>query len=260
MLGHGNLFSMKKAILFLFLLILLFQSCSRGKSTYVEKPKAEARLEMAVTEYDIDELEAPSTLSERFSYAYGNLLAQSLDSAKQDVNAIYFARGFLDYYGTSYFSESELSEIFIEYQNRMLEEAAEAYRRQSEENLMRAESFLELNAQRSGVITSESGLEYEILRRAEGGRSPGKDDTVSFYYTMTLLNGQIVESSYDSGVPSVVSIDALIEGVQEALQLMKTGERFRFWIHPSRGYGESGMSVIGPNELLIFEVELVDIL
>ena len=155
-----------------------------------------------------------------------------------------------------------LDEIFIEYQNRMLEEAAAEYEKESRENLAEAEEFLKSNGKRSGVITRDSGLEYEVLRASgdESAPSPKMDDIVLINYTMTLLNGQIIDSSYDRGMVSELRVSDLVEGVAEGLTLMRKGERFKFWIPPHMAYGESGISEIGPNELLIFEVELVDIL
>ena len=248
------------SLIVLLIFFIIFPSCSSDNDEdVVVAPVYEKQMELG--EYDIDTLPAPESLDERFSYAYGNLLAESLERAEQNVDALYFARGFLDYYGSPFFSDSELDSIFLEYQNRMLEEAAEEYERESEANLEEAEQFLEINGRRNGVITTPSGLEYEIVRSVEGNAPhPGKDDIVLIDYTMTLLNGQIVESSYDRGTESQIKVSDLIEGAAEGIQLMKEGERFRFWIHPEKGYGENGVSVIGPNELLIFEVELVDIL
>ena len=252
-----------KKILLLFLVILLsvmLSSCSKEEDESVNGEPYDAV--MMDTSYGIDRLSAPESLDQRFSYAYGNLLAESLRNASQDVDAEYFARGFLDYYGTSFFTDEEIDEIFIEYQNRMLEEAAAEYEKESRENLAEAEEFLKSNGKRSGVITRDSGLEYEVLRASgdESAPSPKMDDIVLINYTMTLLNGQIIDSSYDRGMVSELRVSDLVEGVAEGLTLMRKGERFKFWIPPHMAYGESGISEIGPNELLIFEVELVDIL
>ncbi len=248
---------MRKIALFI-LAIILISSCGSGSSPAVEEKSDE----MDLTSYDIDMLSSPQSLIDRFSYAYGNLLAESLESAEQEVNPIYFARGFLDYYGSSFFSDEELDQIFIEYQNNMLEEAEREFAREAAANLSAAEEFLAVNGKRSGVVTTSSGLEYEVIRSSpvQGARSPEGNDIVLIDYTMTLLNGQIVESSYDRGDSSEISMSNLIAGVREALSLMSAGDRYRFWIHPDLAYGEDGNSVIGPNELLIFEVELKGII
>ena len=248
---------MRKLILLLVVITLFLMSCTKeGENSY----SPVIREEMGHSSYDIDTLGVPESLDERFSYAYGNLLAESLERASQDVDALYFARGFLDYYSSSFFTDEELDAIFLEYQNRMLEEASIEYERKSEENLKEADEFLDVNGKRSGVITTSSGLEYEVVRAVEDAPRPKEDDTVLIDYKMTLLNGQIVESSYDRGIGAEIPVVDLIEGAREGILLMKKGERFRFWIHPSLGYGENGISSIGPNELLIFEVELFDIL
>lgn len=250
----------KRVVLIAALAILLF-SCVQDEDEYAtdivlpDKPLAESS-------YDVDTLPFPGNLEDRFSYAYGNLLAESLFDGEQTVDPLYFARGFLDYYGSaSYYSDQELDAIFLEYQNYMLEEAQAAYERERGENLAKAEQFLEMNGKRNRVVTTPSGLEYEVLRAVSGyAPSPTDDDIVVIDYTITLLDGQIVESSYDGQLGSQIRVSDLIKGASEGLEIMKKGERYRFWIHPNLAYGDDGVSMIGPNELLIFEVELLDIL
>lgn len=246
-----------RKILIVIFVILSLSSCKKDESISISE---EEKVDLEISNYDIDTLNAPQSLSQRFSYAYGNLLAESLESAEQEVDPYYFARGFLDYYGTSYFTEDELDAIFVEYQNKMLEEAEAEFARESEENLKEAEDFLKANRMRAGVITTDSGLEYEIVRSSDTGASPKEDDAVLIDYTMTLLDSQVIESSYDRGLPSEINVSDLIEGAKEGIMLMKEGERFRFYIHPSLAYGENGVSKIGPNELLIFEVELHNVI
>ena len=107
-----------------------------------------------------------------------------------------------------------------------------------------------------GVITTRSGLKYKVLREGTG-RRPNMGDRVLVHYSCTLTDGTIVDSTYRDGEPEVLNIRELVRGFQEALQLMKVGSHFRVAVPAELGYGERGVEgVVGPNEPLIFEIEL----
>lgn len=107
-----------------------------------------------------------------------------------------------------------------------------------------------------GVITTPSGLKYKVLREGTG-RRPNMGDRVLVHYRCTLTDGTIVDSTYRSGEPEVLVVRELVRGFQEALQLMKVGSHFRVAVPAELGYGERGVEgVVGPDEPLIFEIEL----
>ncbi|MDE2877207.1 MAG: FKBP-type peptidyl-prolyl cis-trans isomerase [Gemmatimonadota bacterium] len=107
-----------------------------------------------------------------------------------------------------------------------------------------------------GVITTESGLKYKVLRQGTG-RRPLMGDRVLVHYSCSLTDGTVVDSSYQRGEPEVLVIRELVRGFQEALQLMRVGSHFRVAVPGELGYGERGVEgVVGPNEPLIFEIEL----
>lgn len=121
-------------------------------------------------------------------------------------------------------------------------------------------AYLAENARKPGVITTASGLQYLVL--AEGaGKSPKLKDTVVVNYRGTLLNGVEFDSSYLAGrEPAEFSLKRVIKGWKEGVQLMKEGAKFRFFIPPELAYGKRGSGIdIGPNETLIFEVELLKV-
>ncbi len=110
------------------------------------------------------------------------------------------------------------------------------------------------------TTTTESGLVYEVLHAGDGP-SPAANDQVVVHYRGTLTDGTQFDSSYDRGQPAVFSVGGLIPGFAEALQMMSVGSHVRVTIPPELAYGEGGMgSVIGPNETLIFEIELQEII
>lgn len=254
---------MKHVVLMMLALLFLF-SCSKPEEGDVSVRNSSNPTAVDTSEKDssdkLMDLGEPQGLVDRFSYAYGNLFASSLESLDKEISVDYFVRGVLDYYGTSYFTDEQMQEIFAEYQNMMIQENQERYEEQKKKNLEDALAFLAVNGKRSNVITTPSGLQYERIRKvSDKSVVPQEDDTVEIDYTITLLNGTVADSSYNRGQRAVVKVSQMIDGVKEGLMLMSPGEKYRFWIHPEKGYGENGVSVIGPNELLIFEVELYDI-
>lgn len=126
-------------------------------------------------------------------------------------------------------------------------------------NLAAAEAFLETNGAREGVVTTESGLQYEIITEGTGAL-PAASDTVEVHYHGTLLDGTVFDSSVDRGETSSFPVQGVIPGWVEGLQLMPVGSKWRLFIHPSLAYGERGSGPsIGPNSALIFEVEIFSI-
>lgn len=121
-------------------------------------------------------------------------------------------------------------------------------------------AFLAENAQKEGVITTKSGLQYLVLNEGKG-KSPKKTDTVVVNYRGTLINGVEFDSSYLAGrEPAEFPLNRVIKGWTEGLQLMKEGAKFRFFIPSHLAYGSRGAGIdIGADETLIFEVELLKV-
>ena len=115
------------------------------------------------------------------------------------------------------------------------------------------------NAKKDGVVTTESGLQYEVLTKGSGA-SPTADDSVTVHYTGTLIDGTIFDSSVERGEPATFGVTQVIAGWTEALQLMSVGDKLRLVIPSDLAYGLRGAGPsIGPNSTLIFEVELLKI-
>ena len=127
-----------------------------------------------------------------------------------------------------------------------------------EKSLKEGEAFLTENKKKEGVITTESGLQYEIITKGEGD-IPTDKDKVKVHYKGTLLNGETFDSSYDRGEPSTFPVTGVIKGWQEALQLMPVGSKWTVYIPSGIAYGARGQRGIAPNSTLIFEMELLEI-
>ena len=142
-------------------------------------------------------------------------------------------------------------------QQRMQAAAAAA----GQKNKADGDRFLAANKANKGVFSTPSGLQYMVLRQGAGPR-PNRGDNVRVNYQGTLLDGKVFDSSYERGQPAEFPLGGVIAGWQEGLTLMPVGAKYRFWIPGELGYGASGTpdGSIGPNAVLVFDVELMDVL
>ncbi len=127
------------------------------------------------------------------------------------------------------------------------------------ENRLKGEEFLAANSKREGVVTTETGLQYEVLQPGTGQQHPKVSDTVKVHYHGTLLDGSVFDSSVDRGEPIEFGLHQVIAGWTEGLQLMVVGEKTRLFIPSELAYGDRSAGSIKPGSTLIFDVELLGI-
>ncbi len=238
--------------------VLGFTSCAKESSVLEEAAAVETTQE--TVEWG-GALPQPETLLERFSYAFGYLFTQSYvqDGLEFDVDYFSMAMNQALQGEEGFYSQDQINEILMEYQTQIMEAEAAAQTEIAAANLEEAETFLEVNKDREGVITTESGLQYEVLVEGDGAK-PTASDVVTVHYEGSLVNGLVFESSYESGNPATFALGGVISGWVEGLQLMSVGSKYRLYLHPDLAYGEAGSPpVIEPSKLLIFEVELLSI-
>lgn len=125
------------------------------------------------------------------------------------------------------------------------------------ENIAEGQAFLTGNAQKEGVITTESGLQYEVLVKGEGEEHPKASTKVTVHYHGTLLNGTVFDSSVDRGQTISFGLNQVISGWTEGVQLMVIGDKTRFFIPSHLAYGNQAAGKIKPGSTLIFEIELI---
>lgn len=151
--------------------------------------------------------------------------------------------------------QAVVQDYMLAAQRKMLAQQAEA----GAANLAEGEAFLAENGKKPGVITTGSGLQYEVERQGDGPK-PTAEQTVEVHYRGTLIDGTQFDSSYDRGEPARFPVNGVIPGWVEALQLMPVGAKWKLFIPSTLAYGSQGMGGdIPPNSTLIFEVELLDI-
>ena len=198
--------------------------------------------------------------AQKASYGIGLRMGRQLADAVDMLDRAAFMRGFEDALGGEGpdIELNELTSVTQSFIADMQASAEAAGMRMGEENAAAGTAYLAENAARDGVLTTDSGMQYEVLRTGEGP-SPTLDQSVRLHYMGTLIDGTEFDSSYE-GEPVVFGVGQLITGFTEALTLMQAGSHFRVVLPPDIAYGPSGSGGgIGPNATLIFEIELLEI-
>ena len=198
------------------------------------------------------------TPAQKASYGIGLNMGKSLaQEGMDDLDSKAVAQGIEDAIGKKEqrLKDDELVEAFAFLQKR----AEERMAAMSEESVKAGKKFLEENGKREGVVTTESGLQYEVLKKAEGDQ-PKATDVVSVYYEGKLTDGSVFDSSIERGSPIELPVSGVIPGWVEGLQLMHVGEKYKLYIPSELAYGEqSPTPAIPANSVLVFELELLEI-
>jgi len=195
---------------------------------------------------------------DKVSYSLGaDFGARIKDGGMDSLNLDAFRAGLDDsFYGDSLKIPTEESQQLINGYFSKIQQ--EKMGKEGEQNAQIGKQFLEENAAKEGVLTLPSGIQYKVITAAEGPK-PGPTDNVTVHYTGTLINGTVFDSSVKRGEPASFPLDGVIRGWTESLQLMSAGAKWMLYIPSDMAYGPSGNQGIGPNETLMFEVELLSI-
>ena len=196
------------------------------------------------------------TAADSASYAYGIVLASSV---RRQMSAELNTEALLEGLRASLNADSTLikpedaNRIFSDFNRQAQTKAAEASK-------VAGAKFLEENKKRPGVVTTASGLQYEILKNGTGTTHPAATDKVKVHYHGTNIDGSVFDSSVERGQPITFGLNQVIKGWTEGVQLMHVGDKFKFFIPSDLAYGDRSPSPkIKPNSTLIFEVELLEI-
>lgn len=160
--------------------------------------------------------------------------------------------------GSLKFTQQEIQQIAQQGEEIIRTKQQEMAQKAAQANIDAGVAYLEENAKKEGVTTTDSGLQYEIMEEGEGA-SPAAEDIVKVHYRGTLLDGTEFDSSYKRGEPAQFPLNQVIPGWTEGVQLMKEGAKYRFHIPSDLAYGERATGSITPNSTLIFDVELLEI-
>lgn len=211
---------------------------------------------------------ALETEEQKVSYIIGMNMGKNLQQQGLALEADLLARGIKDVMSGAepQLSQEEMMTTMQAFQEKMMAKQQEDMASQEAERLASAETnkqagevFLAENAEKEGVVTTESGLQYKVITAGTGAK-PAATDSVTVHYKGTLIDGTEFDSSYGRGEPATFGVDAVIPGWIEALQLMAEGSKWELYIPSELAYGAGGTGgPIGPNAALVFEVELLKI-
>ena len=194
------------------------------------------------------------------SYAIGVDIAHNLKRSDLDLDPKALADGLLDALsGKPQLADEEVKAALDEFRQQMKAKMTAKQDEAGKTNQKEGDDFLAANAKKDGVKTTASGLQYKVIKSGKG-KQPKATDTVKTHYHGTLINGEVFDSSVDRGEPVEFPVNGVIPGWQEALQLMKVGDKWQLVVPSALAYGERGAGgKIGPNSTLIFEVELLEV-
>lgn len=197
---------------------------------------------------------------EKLGYSIGYVNGANMKQEGIDVSAEQLARGVRDGYSgkKGSMTEAEIGATLAAYEQKMRAKQAEELKKAAEANKKAGDAFLAENRKKAGVVTLPSGLQYKEIK-AGTGKQPKETDSAKVHYTGTTIDGAEFDSSVKRGEPATFALNAVVKGFREALMLMKEGAKWQVAIPAELGYGEQGRGPIGPNQTLVFELELIEI-
>lgn len=190
------------------------------------------------------------------SYAIGQQIGGNLKNQHIDFDSDVLAMSIVEAAQgkESKLKPEEMQAALMKLQEGMMKKQQE----EAEKNKTEGAAFLEKNKTAAGVKVTPSGLQYIVVQEGTG-KAPTLKDTVKAHYTGTLINGQKFDSSYDRGQPAEFPVEGVIKGWTEALQMMKVGGKMKLFIPSELGYGPAARPGIPANSVLVFDVELLDV-
>ncbi len=234
---------MKKTKTLLLIIALVLSTSLAAQSYKTVKPKELKSLEDSV------------------AYVFGMNLGKSLKQEDFDINLDILLRAFSDSYNNKelLFTEETVNEVMNKFQAMIQEKQEAELVKKYEENKKIAEAFLDENRFKQGVFGTESGLQFKVIKQGEGS-GPQEADRVRMRYRLRLLDGSVVEDTFDRDEPVLLGLQNVIFGMREGLMLMREGGITRFWMHPDLAYGISDSPELPAGSLLDFEVELIEVI
>ena len=201
------------------------------------------------------------TEKDKNSYAFGMNIGRGLRQNSVDIDPAILMRGIKDVLagGKTLLTDEQAQTTLTAIQNNLRKRQQDMRQQAGDTNKKEGDAFLAENKTKDGVITLPSGLQYKVVKAADGPK-PAATDSVVCNYRGTLINGTEFDSSYKRGQPATFPVGQVIKGWTEALQLMPVGSKWELYVPSDLAYGDRGAGAnIGPNATLIFEVELLSI-
>ncbi|ENV65261.1 FKBP-type 22KD peptidyl-prolyl cis-trans isomerase [Acinetobacter junii] len=208
---------------------------------------------------------APITLKspqkDQLGYSYGYLMGKGNTETLKDLNIETFVLGLEDAIKgkPATLSDEQMATVLNQYKKRLEAKQLVEFQEQAEKNAQEGKNFLAENAKKPDIITTKSGLQYQVLQQGTG-KSPKLTSTVKVNYEGRLIDGTVFDSSIARNHPVEFKLNQVISGWTEGVQTMKEGGKSRFFVPSNLAYGDVGAGdAIGPNSTLIFDIELLEV-
>jgi len=238
--------------------LALFAACKPGAkpADKADKPATEAKGDTAVT------IAGLPTEKDQVSYMIGMDLAKSFEPIKDQIDVDTIAKTAKDILagGKPLMDDTQAQAVREAFGQKMQAQQIAKMMADAKKNLTEGQAFLAANGKKPGITTTASGVQYQVITEGKGPK-PKADDLVRVNYKGSLLDGKVFDTTETRGEPAVVALGQVVPGWREAVMLMPVGSKYRFWIPADQGYGDKVPpgAPIGPNAVLQFEVELLDI-
>lgn len=205
----------------------------------------------------------PASKRAELSYALGYEAGRDLGRRQPNVDIATVLRGVQDGYSRKKpeYSPQQMRQVIGVMQQKMLDEARAAYQKLAAANLRKAKAFFAENRKKPGVVTLPTGVQYKVLKKGDGsGKSPTLDSQVTLQYRGEFLDGTVFNSTEDRGKPVVFPVKYMIPGWRAVITRMHVGDHWQVFVPPDQAYGVRGdLPRIGPNEALVFDIQLLDV-
>ena len=243
------------------LMAVSLSACSKDdKAAEAKSSKAPEITSTAVGTETVKGITGQNNEQKQVSYMIGMDIAKSLEQIKQEIDVSALTKGLTDQInGKALLNDAQHKQVREAFSVKLQAHAEKTAAELPKKNLDEGNAFLAKNKTVKGVITTASGLQYQVLRQGTGPK-PAPTDMVKVHYKGTLLNGEEFDSSYARNEPIDFPLDRVVPGWSEGVGLMSVNSKYKMWIPAALAYGETGSPpVIGPNATLVFEVELLEI-
>ncbi|MDR1724871.1 MAG: FKBP-type peptidyl-prolyl cis-trans isomerase [Bacteroidales bacterium] len=234
--------------------LVLFSSLSLLLTGCSQKPKR----------VDLGELKnLNDSASYIVGYMQGRQMSESFNTQKIDINREILARALYqtvmgDTSGS--ISQEKIQEVMSKFQTELQKKQQEEAKKVAKPNREKAEKFLAENKTKEGVVTTQSGLQYKIIKAGKNNKHPEIGDKVRINYRLKTIDGKIVESTFENdNEPAVLGVGQVVPGFREGLMLMSEGATYLLWIKPDLAYGDNDSPELPAGSLLCFEIELLAI-
>jgi FKBP-type peptidyl-prolyl cis-trans isomerase FkpA len=241
------------------LLLFSLSACSKDDKATAANSKPPSITSMTVGSETVKGIAGMNNEQKQVSYMIGMDIAKSLDQIKHEIDVDMLSKGMIDQInGKALLTDAQHKQVRDAFALKLQAHSEKVAAELPKKNLAEGQLFLAKNKTVSGVVTTTSGLQYQVIKQGTGAQ-PKPTDVVKVHYTGALLNGEVFDSSYARNEPIDFPLNQVIPGWSEGVALMTVGSKYKFWIPSALAYGEAGSPpTIGPNATLVFEVELLE--